>query len=143
MKADPKELEILEYLHGQHPNTLKLLIGIRRHLLSFLPTHQENLRMKTLAYDRSLPQAPYKHNICTLHPHGMAVRLTLPMGGLVKDPKHLLQGLSQIKRFIDFTRTKEFESPFIRDILLQSYDFDPLRLPSTLSGTETCQLPKR
>lgn len=112
-KAPP---EVNQFLEAYSPQVRKLVLELRRSVLTLAPDAIEQLDMpaKLIGYGFA---KTYKDTICVIMPLKGAVNLGLPRGADLPDPEGLLEGTGKHARHVKITEINQVDSPALSSLL--------------------------
>lgn len=115
------------------PQTQELINGARSVLRAAFPkvTETADPKARLLGYSYG---PGYKGTVATLILSKSAVKIGIPFGATLADPKHLLSGAGKVHRHVPIARPAELKAPALRTLLKDAFTAWRARNGDTSAG---------
>ena len=105
-----------------------IVFELRDIIASIAPSATETLHRKGFTYYHAERGGPVSAGICQINLHGDHIRLAFNHGAFLPDPKGLLEGDRQYKRYVKITSYEQAPWDDVQDLIAASARFDPRSL---------------
>jgi hypothetical protein len=121
-----RDIEV--YLVFLSPELRDIVFELRDIIASIAPSATETLHRKGFTYYYAERGGPVSAGICQINLHGDHIRLAFNHGAFLPDPKGLLEGDRQYKRYVKITSYDQAPWDDVQDLIAASARFDPRSL---------------
>jgi hypothetical protein len=115
-------------LQPASPAFQEIVLELRNMIVSVAPGVTEAVHSRGFSYYVKERGGPVSAGVCQIGLHEDHVRLAFIHGAFLPDPRHLLEGDSQYKRFVLLTSYDRAPWDDLEDLIRASYRFDPRTL---------------
>src|SRR3974377_1272710 len=121
-----RDIEV--YLVFLAPELRDIVFELRDIIASIAPSATETFHRKGFTYYHAERGGPCSSGICQINLHGDHIRLAFNHGAFLPDPKGLLEGDRQYKRYVKITSYEQAPWDDVQDLIAASARFDPRSL---------------
>lgn len=119
------ESEIMQEYPEASPLILDLLLDVRRAILNLVPDCHEEVKWRSISYQKLKPGGAIRGGICQLTPKDDHIEMAFVHGKFLPDPERLLEGSQKYKRSVRIYDAEDVRCSPIRDLVQTSFEFDP------------------
>jgi hypothetical protein len=116
------------FLQQTPPHLQDIVIELRNIIASVAPGATETVLWKGLSYYFKERGGPVSAGVCQIGIHEDHIRLAFIHGAFLPDPKGLLEGDSQYKRFVRIQSYEDAPWEDLKELIAASSHFDPRSL---------------
>ena len=120
--------EIESAFRFQRPDLVDLLLEIRSIVATVTPSATERISSRGLTFYNADKGGTIKGGICFVELRSDLVRLSFGLGAFLEDPKPLLRGDRQFKRFLDISSFDDAPWEDIKALIQASANLEVPRL---------------
>ena len=121
-----RDIEV--YLAFLSPELRDIVFELRDIIASIAPSATETFHRKGFTYYHAERGGPVSAGICQINLHGDHIRLAFNHGAFLPDPKGLLEGDRQYKRYVKITSYEQAPWDDVQELIAASARFDPRSL---------------
>ena len=121
-----RDIEV--YLVFLSPELRDIVFELRDIIASIAPSATETFHRKGFTYYHAERGGPVSAGICQINLHCDHIRLAFNHGAFLPDPKGLLEGDRQYKRYVKIKSYEQAPWDDVQDLIAASARFDPRSL---------------
>jgi hypothetical protein len=120
--------DVEHYLAHLSPELRDIVFELRGIIAAIAPTATETLHRKGLTYYHGERGGPVSAGICQINLQADHIQLAFIHGAFLPDPKHLLRGERQYKRYVKIASFDQAPWEDLQALIQASSNFDPRSL---------------